>query len=99
MKRILSILLLLLLIVGTLVFTAQPMASAQTVVRTRTTYVERRHRRTFSQNRRIRAVRASTPRRGGVSVEHYCVGTTASRHRATSCLPILSTVGVSTVGL
>jgi len=52
MKRILSILLLLLLTVGTLVFTAEPMASAQTVVRTRTTYVERRHRRTFWQKHR-----------------------------------------------
>ena len=52
MKRILSILLLLLLTVGTVVFTAQPMVSAQTVVRTRTTYVERRHRRTFWQKHR-----------------------------------------------
>ena len=53
MKRVLSIFLLGLLIIGTLAFVAEPIASAQTVTRTtvvRTRY--RRHRRTFWQKHR-----------------------------------------------
>src|SRR6266851_3314642 len=53
MKRVLSIYLLSLLIIGTLAFAVEPIASAQTVTRTtvvRTRY--RRHRRTFWQKHR-----------------------------------------------
>lgn len=65
MKRILSITLLLLLTTGTLVFTAEPIASAQTVVRTRTTtVVRRRHRRTFWQKHRDKLTVAGTTATG-----------------------------------
>ncbi len=53
MKRVLSIFLLGLLIIGAFAFAAEPIASAQTVTRTtgvRTRY--RRHRRTFWQKHR-----------------------------------------------
>ena len=61
MKRVLSIFLLNLLIVGTLAFAAEPAASAQTVTRTtvvRTRY--RRHRRTFWQKHRDKLTVAGT---------------------------------------
>lgn len=64
MKRILSISLLLLMVFGTLVFVAEPSASAQTVV-TRTTVVRhRRHRRTFWQKHRDKLTVAGTTATG-----------------------------------
>jgi len=61
MKRVLSICLLNLLIIGTLAFAAEPIGSAQTV--TRTTVVQtryRRHRRTFWQKHRDKLTVAGT---------------------------------------
>src|SRR5436190_23781989 len=68
MKRVLSILLLNLLIVGTLAFAVEPIASAQTV--TRTTVVQtrhRRHRRTFWQKHRDKLTVAG-PTLGGAAI-------------------------------
>src|SRR5438552_2474564 len=59
MKRVLSILLLNLLIVGTLAF-AEPTASAQTVTRTTVVTRHRRHRRTFWQKHRDKLTVAGT---------------------------------------
>jgi hypothetical protein len=61
MKRILSVFLLSLLIIGTLVFVAEPISTAQTVSRTtvaRTRY--RRHKRTFWQKHRDKLTLAAT---------------------------------------
>ena len=61
MKRGLSALLLALLIMGTLVFVAEPVTSAQTVTRTtvvRTRY--RRHKRSFWQKHRDKLTVAAT---------------------------------------
>ena len=61
MKRVLSIYLLSLLIIGSLAFAMEPIASGQTVTRTtvvRTRY--RRHRRTFWQKHRDKLTVAGT---------------------------------------
>ncbi len=53
MKRVLSIFLLSLLLIGTFAFAAEPIASAQTVARTTVTRTRyRRHRRTYWQKHR-----------------------------------------------
>jgi len=59
MKRVLSVFLLFLLILGTVVFISEPITSAQTV--TRTTVVRtRRHKRTFWQKHRDKLTVAGT---------------------------------------
>ena len=60
MKRVLSICLLNLLIIGTLAFAAEPIASAQTVTRTTVVRTHRRHRRTFWQKHRDKLTVAGT---------------------------------------
>ena len=72
MKRILSILMLLLLTAGTLAFTAQPI-SAQTVVRTRTTYVQRRHKRSFWKKHRDKLTVAGSAL-GGAAIGGLAAG-------------------------
>ena len=52
MKRILSISLLLLMVFGTLLFVAEPVTSAQTVVTQTRMVRHRRHKRTFWQKHR-----------------------------------------------
>ena len=60
MKRVLSILLLNLLMIGTLAFATEPITSAQTVTRTTVVTRHRRHRRTFWQKHRDKLTVAGT---------------------------------------
>jgi uncharacterized protein YcfJ len=60
MKRVLSIYLLSLLIIGTLAFATEPIASAQRVTRTRVVRVQRRQGRSFWQKHRDKLTVAGT---------------------------------------
>src|SRR5213593_4353161 len=65
MKRMLSVLLLTLLMIGSFVFAAEPIASAQTVTQTTVTRTRhRRHRRTFWQKHRDKLTVAGTTATG-----------------------------------
>ena len=73
MKRILSISLLLLMVLGTLVFVVEPSTSAQTVV-TRTTVVRhRRHKRSFWQKHRDKLTVAGSAL-GGAAIGGIAAG-------------------------
>ena len=64
MKRGLSLLLLALFVIGTLVYAAEPVATAQTVTRTRVVRTHRRHRRSFWQKHRDKLTVAGTTATG-----------------------------------
>src|ERR1041384_8823275 len=73
MKRILSISLLLLLVVGTLVFVSQPIASAQTVVTQTTVVRHRRHKRSFWKKHRDKLTVAGSAL-GGAAIGGIAAG-------------------------